>query len=172
MIALIELLHIGSPVVRVMLGLLPHLPAPVIFKPARSSKVPAGCVQVPTANLIIAGAAGPIGHALLNADAIAREARCDLILVSLREPGHPHAIRFDAILHLDDRTEHASDLLLWRCRNRAAALVPVARHGQSIVMGLSGLIPSDPTPYANPVERLQGLAMASAELRRTLWDEQ
>ena len=168
---LVEILHIGSPVVRVMAGLLPHLPAPVVFEPSRTSPVPKGCLHLPAAGLLVAGAAGPVGPALILVDDIARRTQSDVILVSLREPSHPHAIRFDVAFYCCDRTEHVHDLLLWRMKNRFTALVPVGRYGQSVVLGRSGLIPSEPTPYVGPVERMQGVALGTAELRRTLYDE-
>lgn len=169
---LIERFHIGSPVVRVMAGLLPHLPAPVVFEPSRTSPVPQGCLHLPAADLLVAGAAGPVVPALILVDDIARQTQCDVILVSLREPSHPHAIRFDVVFSCADRAEHVHDLLLWRMKNRSTALVPVGRHGQSVVLGRSGLVPSEPSPYAGQVERMQGVALGTAELRRTLWDEE
>ncbi|MES3046711.1 hypothetical protein [Sphingomonas faeni] len=169
---LIEHLHIGSPVVRVMAGLLPHLPAPVVFAPSRNSPVPQGCLHLPAADLLVAGAAGPVAPALILVDDIARRTQCDVILVSLREPSHAHAVRFDVVFAGLDRTEHVHDLLLWRMKNRATALVPIGRYGQSVVLGRSGLIPSEPPPYPGPVERMQGVALGTAELRRTLCDEE
>lgn len=168
---LIELIHLGSPVVRVMAGLLPHLPAPVVFEPSRTSPVPKGCLHLPSARLVIAGAAGPVGPALIHIGDIAQRTGCDVILVSLREPRHPHAIRFDVAFYCADRIEYVPDLLFWRMKNRRTALVPIGRYGQSVVLGRSGLIPSEPSPYVGPVERMQGLALGTAEMRRTLWDE-
>lgn len=88
-------LHIGSPVVRVIAGLLPHLPAVIVFAPSRTSPVPQVCLHLPAAYLLVAGAAGPVAPALILIDDIARRTQCDVMLVSPREPNHPQAIRFE-----------------------------------------------------------------------------
>lgn len=168
---LLEELHFDAPLVRVLIGLLPYFPAPVVCEPARASSIPRGCLYLPTVQLVLAAADGLIGPAILAADALARSAKVDVILVSIRSVVSAQAVRFDVVLAGDSHTEHASDLLFWRLKNRAPALIPTDRRRSSVVFGRSGLIPSFPPPYAGPVERLTGLAFGGAELRRTLWDE-
>jgi len=152
-----------------MASLLPHLPASGAFEPSRTSPAPQGCLDLPAADLLVAGLVAP---ALILVDDIVRRTQCDVILVSLREPSHAHAIRFDIVFPRVDRTEHVHDLLLRRMKSRATALVPIGHYGQSVVLRRSGFIPSEPPPYAGPIERVQGVALYTAEKPRMLCDEE
>jgi hypothetical protein len=171
MTMLIDTLHLGSPVVRAMLGMLPHLPAPVVFAPGHKPGVPRGCLHLPTAGLIIAGAAVPadaVSSALLEIDSLARTTRLDVLLLSLRAPGELHPVRADVVLRWGEDFRCRQDLLLWRLRGHRTALVPATTRGQSVVLGQTGLILRDAPIYCGTVGRIQGLAFASAGQRLTL----
>jgi hypothetical protein len=169
---LIEHLSFVSPLVRALVGLLPHMPPPLVLMPSDTSRLPPGCLYLPRAKCLLTAAAGPIGFALLAADTVAREMEADVLMVSLRAQDDPHPIRFDVIFCAQDRTEHCQDLLFWTVRRRAPAFVPQNNHHQAVVLGRSGLIPSDPMPFTNPVERMAGIACGSAELRRVVWGDE
>jgi hypothetical protein len=168
---LIENLSFASPLVRALVGLLPHMPPPLVLMPSETTRLPPGCLYLPRANCILAAAAGPIAIALPAADTVACEMEADVLLISLRRKDDPHPIRFDVVFTAPDRTEHCQNLLFWTMRRRAPAFVPHDSRHRAVVLGRSGLIPSDPMPFANAVERMAGIACGSAELRRVIWGD-
>lgn len=168
---LIDNLSFVSPLVRALVGLLPHMPPPLVLLPSETSHLPPGCLYLPRGNCVLAAADGPIAFALLAADTVAREMEADVLLVSLRGKDAPHPIRFDVVFRATDRTEHCHDLLFWTMRRRAPAFVPHDSRHRAVVLGRSGLIPSDPMPFTSPVDRMAGIACGSAELRRVIWGD-
>lgn len=94
---LIEHLSFVSPLVRALVGLLPHMPPPLVLMPSDTSRLPPGCLYLPRAKCLFTAAAGPIGFALLAADTVAREMEADVLMVSLHAQDDPHPIWFDVI---------------------------------------------------------------------------
>jgi hypothetical protein len=171
MTALIEQLHINSPVVRAMLGLLPHLTPPVVLQPAPNSPLPRGCLHLPSMRLVVTGGAGPVVPALGVAEAVARAMDSDVLVVSIR-PNHAiRALRYDVLFVEQDRTEHVSDLLFWTLPDRMPALVPMARGAPAAIIGKTTLIPSDAMPFRDAAERAAGVARGVSEQRLALWGE-
>lgn len=171
MSVLIEQLHFQSPLVRAMIGLLPHLSPPVILTPEPNSLVPPGCLHLPSMNLVLAAASGPIGPAIAAAERIARAMKTDVLLVSIRPNHATNAIRFDAIFIEKVRVELAQDLLFWTLPARLPAFVPVAKGAPAVFLGKSTLIPSDAMPYLDHAERAAGVARGCDEQRLVLWGE-
>lgn len=172
MTALIEQLHINSPVVRAMLGLLPHLTPPVVLEPAPNSPLTRGCLHLPSMRLIVAGAAGSVMPALGAAEAIARTMDVDVLVVSIRQNHATRALRYDVLFVEQDRTEYVSDLLFWTLQDRMPALVPMARGAPAAIIGKTTLIPSDVMPFRDAAERAAGLARGVSEQRLALWGEE
>jgi hypothetical protein len=172
MSALIEQLHIVSPVARTMFALLPHLSPPVVLAAGPHAIQPEGCLHLPTMNLILAGAGGPLDPALVSADAVARSTKADVLLVSIRPNQASNAIRFDALFVEGERTELFTDLLFWTLPDCMPAFVPRVKGAPAVIVGKTTLIPSYAMPYANSAERMAGIARAADELRLALWGEE
>jgi hypothetical protein len=171
MSALIEQLNFTSPVVRSMLGLLPHLSPPVVLAPGPQSLQPEGCLYVPSMKLVLAGAGGPIDPALAVAERIARSMVADVLVVSIRPQHATRAIRYDIVFVEKRRTEIFSDLLFWTLPDRLPAFVPVRPTAPAAVIGKSTLIPTDAMPFRDRAERAAGVARGIAEQRLSLWGE-
>lgn len=172
MTPLIEHLHLHSPVVKSMIGLLPHLSPPLILEPGPKAAMPQGCMYLPAMKLVVAGASGPVDPALAAADRIAREMAADVLVVSIRPNFGAEAIRFDAMFVEAGRTELFPDLLFWTLPERMPAFVPRASGAPAVIIGRSTLIPSEQMPYADRAERAAGVARGSAEQRLSLWGEE
>lgn len=157
-----------SPVARVILMLLPHLRAPVVLEPAPGSALPQGCVLVPRARLIIAGAIGPLDAALTEAQDIASALQCDLLLVSLRPPGAASPFRFDALIAGESGYELLSDLVFGLGSGDHPVLLP-RYAGDAISLGRSGLIGAD--PFLNHRERATAIARGRARIALSIWGE-
>ncbi len=170
MSALIEQLHNVSPVVRSMIALLPHLSPPVVLTAGPHAIQPEGCLHLPSINLIIAGAGGPIIPALAAAEAISRSTQTDVLLVSIRPGRQINVIQFDMLFAQKDRVEIFEDLLFWTMPGRLAAFVPARAGAPAAVIGRSAIIPSELDLSRD--ERAAGIARAAAELRMALWGEQ
>lgn len=171
MTALIEHLNLASPVVKAMIGLLPHLSPPVILEPGPNPLLPRGWLHLPTMKLIVAGAGGPVDPALIAAERIAMTMEADALVVSVRNNHATNAIRFDAIFVEGGRTELFADLLFWTLHERMPAFVPRAKRAPAVIVGRTTLIPSEAMPYADRAERAAGVARGTAEQRLSLWGE-
>jgi len=172
MTALIEQLHIHSPVVRAMISLLPYLSPPVILEPGPNIWLPQGCLHLPAMKLVVAGATRPINAALAAAERVARAMDADILVVSIRENHRTRAIRYDALFLEDGRTELFPDLLLWILPDRLPAFVPVAAGAPAVIIGKTTLIPSEAMPYLDRAEQAAGVARGTAEQRLALWGEE
>lgn len=170
---LIEQLSTASPVVRAMLGLLPHLTPPLILEPAPTSILPRGCLHLPAMRLVVAGAGGPVDPAIAVADGIAQSMEVDVLLVSIRPPSHAtRRIRYDAIFVEQGRTELMPDLLFWTLPDRLPAFVPMTKGAPAAVIGKSTLIPSYAMPFLDEAERAAGIARGTSGERLALSGEE
>lgn len=162
MSSLIDHLDLTAPIVRAMLGLLPHCPPPVTLPPAPD--LPAGCLYLPVARLVIAGTDSAPSLVWAEAEAVGRALKSDVVLVSDCD----QAVRYDVLFVEADRVEIVIDLRFWSLPDRMPAFVPSQGEGPAVVLGRTSLIPVETMPFHDPADRNAGIARGMIGKRLTL----